>query len=329
MLNIALVGLGFIGETHLQAYNSVKEARVHTVCTTQVTSENKVNNYKVVKEFDSVLADPEIDVVDICLPTFLHEQYIIRAARAKKHIICEKPLTLTEESVKRILQTVSDEGVRLFVGHVVRFWPEYQKLKHYIDEEVLSNVNWFTAKRLGQFPTWSNWFKEPEKSGGALFDLHIHDIDFAYYLFGNVESVYAIGQQSEEGAWSQMLTNIRFKNGVQAAIESSHEMPNGYPFTAEYRAQTSKQTLSYQMKAGSNIDDLQSASQSFDLFNDEVVKPIRVSKHDPFTLELQYFIDCINENAKNEVIPLSDVKYVIGLINSIKKSLETKEVVRL
>src|SRR5690606_15158750 len=116
-----------------------------------------------VSSYEEMLKRKDIDVVDICLPTYLHEEYITKAALAGKHIICEKPLALSSHAVKRMMEVVEEANVQLFVGHVLRFWPEYRAIKSYISSNV-EKVKIVHAKRLGQLPTWRDWFQYPEKS---------------------------------------------------------------------------------------------------------------------------------------------------------------------
>lgn len=195
MKSIGLVGLGFIGKMHLKAYQSIEHGQVTAICTRSEVDDEAIKELfhgTYTSDYDDLLSNKEIDIIDICLPTYLHEEYIIKAAKAGKHIICEKPLTLTLESASRIFKEIQENNVKLFVGHLLRFWPEYQVIKSYSESEKLKDIDIVHAKRLGQFPTWSDWFQYPEKSGGALFDLHIHDIDFVYYLLGEVDSLSLI-----------------------------------------------------------------------------------------------------------------------------------------
>ena len=208
MQHIGLVGLGFIGKTHLAAYNHIQNAQVTAICTENKVEESPIMGIydgSFVTDYDDLLKEKDIDIIDICLPTYLHEEYIVKAANAGKHIICEKPLTLTLESANRIMNAVQQNNVKLFVGHVLRFWPEYQAIKSYSESDKLKNIEIVHAKRLGKLPTWSSWFQHPEKSGGALYDLHLHDIDFAYYLLGEVESVYAVGRFMSTGKAGRKL----------------------------------------------------------------------------------------------------------------------------
>jgi predicted dehydrogenase len=322
MQRIGLVGLGFIGKAHLEAYRKIPNAEVVAICTRDVSREvDGYSEHTFVSDYDAMLMRDDIDMVDICLPTYLHEEYIIKAARAKKHIICEKPLSLSLESVERIYDEVDKCGVRLFIGHVLRFWPAYQKIKETSMAKTLQNIDVIHAQRLGQLPTWSTWFQYPEKSGGALFDLHLHDIDFVYYLLGEVEQVYAVGNQNEHGAWNHIMTTLSFRNGAKAFVEASQKMPVGYPFTMMFRAQSPNGTLDFQLKAGENIEDI--SGSNFVLYENNQVTKVDIEEGDAFQNELAYFINCVENDQANRIIPLPDVLYVIRLLEAINLSLET------
>ncbi|WP_051189199.1 Gfo/Idh/MocA family protein [Halalkalibacillus halophilus] len=332
MKNVGLVGLGFIGKAHFNAYQHIPNAEVTAICTrSEVTDPEIVNNFHglLIQNFDELLKNESIDIIDICLPTYLHEEYIVKAAEAGKHIICEKPLTLTEESTERIISVANENDVELFVGHLLRFWPEYELIKSYKETDQLNGLDIVHAKRLGQFPAWSDWFKYPEKSGGALFDLHIHDIDFAYYLLGEVESVYAVGSQNEQGAWTQIMTTLVFKNKTKAFIEASNQMPDGYPFTMNFRAQAKDATLEFAVSAGENIEGIDENNSSLNFYKDQSNQSLNVPLSDPFQKELAYFVSCLEENSENKIIPVSDVRYVMKLLQSIKSSLETGQVIEI
>ncbi|WP_042146703.1 Gfo/Idh/MocA family protein [Paucisalibacillus sp. EB02] len=322
MQRVGLVGLGFIGKAHLEAYHKLLNAEVVAICTRNVDRHKDIlSTYTFISDYEELLIRDDIDLVDICLPTYLHEEYIIKAARAKKNIICEKPLSLSVESVRRILDEVEKCGVKLFVGHVLRFWPQYQAIKAYSETETLKDIEIVHAQRLGQPATWSSWFKHPKKSGGALFDLHLHDIDFIYYLLGEVKYVYAQGTQNQYGAWNHIMTTLTFKGGEKAFVEASNRMPPGYPFTMTLRAQTHKNTLDFHLKAGENIESINNSS--FVLFENEILTEVPVERVDPFQNELSYFVDCLENDRENKIVPLDDVLYVIRLLEAINLSLET------
>lgn len=324
MINVGLVGLGFIGKTHLEAYEALPNAKVIQICSR--SGSDSLINYKgkVTADYDALLSNPEIDVIDICLPTYLHEEYIVRAAKAGKNIICEKPLALTAEAVKRIIKIVEEENVRLFIGHVLRFWPAYQAIKQMSESPDFHSIKTVDAKRLGQVPTWSEWFQYPEKSGGALFDLHIHDIDFTYYLLGRVKSVYAVGHQNEYGAWEHIMTTLQFKNQAKAFIEASHMMPYKYPFTMSFRAQANNGLIDFGLKAAENIEQINSSQMH--LYKGKEQSEIPIEENNAFQNELAYFVDCLEDNQENQIIPLADVIYIIQLLEAIEQSLKTGEI---
>ncbi|MEW8988197.1 MAG: Gfo/Idh/MocA family oxidoreductase, partial [Bacillus sp. (in: firmicutes)] len=285
--------------------------------------------YHFVKEYEEILDNKEIDIVDICLPSYLHEDFIVKAAKAGKHIICEKPLTLTVESAHRILQEVNRNQVILFVGHVLRFWPEYEIIKSYSESDLLRTIEVVHAKRIGQSPAWSNWFQFPKKSGGALFDLHIHDIDFVSYILGKVESVYAVGTKNSYGAWDHVMTTLTFQNQSKAFVEASQRMPKGYPFTMSFRAQTSQSVLDFHLAAGENIEHLTQGDYHFWYYTHEKKVPITLDSSDAFEKELSYFVNCIEKGEANQVIPNEDVLYRLQVLEAIERSLETKSEIRL
>lgn len=332
MKNIGLVGLGFIGKTHLQAYNHIDNAQVTSICTKSSMNNLEIsreNNIAIVAEYDDLLANHEIDIIDICLPTYLHEDYIIKALNAGKHVICEKPLTLKIKSAERILRAVQESNRKLFVGHVLRFWPEYELIKAYSENGLLGNIEMVHAQRLGQFPTWSNWFKQPDLSGGALFDLHIHDIDFSYYLLGEVDSVYSIGSQNEYGAWNHVMSTLTFKNKSMAFVEASQKMPSSYPFTMSFRAQSRENVLELNIRAGENIESIDESKNQLLFYSNEKVSPVEIQSYDAFQKELAYFVNCIESDEVNNIIPLEQVLYTLKLLEAIQRSLEEKKIIWL
>jgi predicted dehydrogenase len=332
MKNIGLVGLGFMGKTHLETYQKIGNCQVKAICTRNKVANNQIpSDYKgsFVTDYEDLLKNPDIDIIDICLPTYLHEEYLLKAANAGKHIICEKPLTLTLESANRIVDAVTRNNVRLFVAHVLRFWPEYQLMKSYSETDKLKDIEIVHASRLGQAPAWSSWFQDPDKSGGALFDLHIHDIDFVYYLLGQVDTVYAVGTKNKDGAWDHVMTTLTFKNKSKAFVEASQRMPIGFPFSFSLRAQAVQGTVDFTVAAGENIENIHDSDHQFTYYSNQKKASIEIEKADAFQNELAYFVKCLEMDQENTVIPLDDVLYTLKLLKAIELSLETRQEVRV
>ena len=132
MVNVAIVGAGFMGGTHLSAYQQMPDVRVTAVCDKGEAAGRSLAEKAGCPWYGSCIemltAEPQIDVVDICLPTFLHEESVILAAEFRKVIICEKPAALSREIFVHMLDAIQKAQVALNVGHVIRYWPDAKKL---------------------------------------------------------------------------------------------------------------------------------------------------------------------------------------------------------
>ena len=327
MVKIAIVGAGFMGDTHATAYENMENAVLMAVCD-QNAEKGKALAEKFhcahYADFNEMIAACELDMIDICLPTFLHEQFVIQAANAGKHIICEKPVTLNVESLDRMLEAVDRNHVTMYVGQVVRFWPEYVEAKKLLENGTLGELKSYYAARLSEHPAWSEWYRKVENSGGGLLDLHLHDIDYACYLFGRPEKVYAIGQKNKYGSWNHVSSMLTFANGFSATIEGILEMPAGYPFTMQLRMAGSEKAFEYIMKAGKNLEDVASAGRASYLYGDGESKKLSIQEKDAYTIELQHFVNCIDQNRVSEVLNMQQVREVLCTIRALNQSLEEK-----
>jgi predicted dehydrogenase len=146
---------------------------------------------KVYPDLEAML--PEVDVVDICTPSYLHYPMVMQAAAAGKHVVCEKPLALEVDQARQMVAACRQAGVRLLVGHVVRFFPEYALAKATVDRGDIGRPGVIRLHRGSYRPKKpvGNWFLDESKSGGIIMDLMIHDFDYARWVAGDVASVYA------------------------------------------------------------------------------------------------------------------------------------------
>lgn len=333
MLNIGIIGSGFIGCTHAAAVNNSEKVNLVAIADVNEEAGKKAaedNKCKWYADAEEMLKREEIDIVDICLPTFLHEQYVLLGAKYKKNILCEKPVALSLESFDRMVSATENAGVNFMVAQVIRFWPEYADIKKHYDAGEFGNIKMVYANRLAQHPTWTTWHRDPAKSGGGLFDLHLHDVDFVRYIFGKPKSVYAIGYQSETGCWNHIISNFVFENGVRAAVEGAFEMTENFPFNMYFRIVGEDRTVEYNLSAGLNLEDVGSAKRQEVLFEtgkDPVFADVDQSE-DAYQTEIEYFAGCVEKGVKPDVVPIEQSREVIEMILAIKKSLETGKVVR-
>ena len=325
MLQVAMIGSGFVAKQHALAYQALPGIELIAI----------VNPYPeaaadLVKEFackyyatlDEAVSELKIDIADVCAPTYLHEQYVIQAAKAGCHVLCEKPVTFTLESFDRMTAACHENGVQFMVAQVARWWPEFVSIKDYLENDKLGTLQMIYEKRLCQLPPWSVWHRDPKKSGGGLYDLNIHDIDFLVSVFGKPKSVYAIGWKTELGCWMHVVSNLIWESGVKAVVETCLEMPGPWPFSIEFRGTGEKGTLHYALQAGVNIADGERGSD-FIWYpaGAEQPQPLHAEQRDMFRDEIEEFVNAIREN-RQPVVTVQQSRQVLEVILATLKSLE-------
>jgi len=167
------------------------------------------------------------DLIDICTPPAEHASATIAAARAGKHVICEKPIARHLADARAMIAACESAGVRLFVAHVVRFFPEFARAKAVLDSGALGRIGVVRSVRGGAPPGHSNWFTDIEQSGGVTLDVAIHDIDYMRWLCGDVVRVFARGLIFRSLKVDHTLITLRFAGGAIGHIEGSWAFPAG------------------------------------------------------------------------------------------------------
>lgn len=196
---------------------------------------------------DDMLKKEDFDAVDICLPTYLHKEYAIKLMRAGKHVLSEKPMSLSYADCTEMLNVAKECNKKITVGQCLHFEAGYMFLKKCIDENTFGNIQSITLDRLSELPLWKcfeGWYLDVNRSGSTPFDLHIHDIDIANYLLGMPEAVSAV---AIDNAVPMQYVNSRlfYKNGVKVFATASWNETAGTPFTMSYRAKFDRATLVY------------------------------------------------------------------------------------
>ena len=192
-MKVGIVGAGSMGTTHAAGWDETPAEIVGFVAETSREADGLAKRYnaKVYPSLDAMLAD--VEVVDICSPTHLHYEMVLKAAAGGKHIICEKPLARTTDQAQEMVTACRKAGVQLLVAHVVRFFPEYALARSAVAEGHIGKPAVIRLHRGSYRPKKpaGNWFLDEEKSGGILMDLMIHDYDYARWVAGEVETVSA------------------------------------------------------------------------------------------------------------------------------------------
>lgn len=318
MFKIALIGSGFMGQYHAEAYRNIEDAELVCVFDSDFDSVKKFakkHNCKPMSRFQD-LSKEEIDVIDICIPTPYHKNYIIKSAQFTDKIICEKPLARTLEDGEKILKICEKEKIKLFIGHVVRFFPEYKKAHQIIKDRKLGKVGVVRTSRCSQFPQRKDkWFENLAMSGGVVLDFLIHDFDFLRWCFGDVKRVYGEGLAFKKIKKADYaLVTMRFKNGIIAHTEGSW-MHSQFYYGFEIAGE--KGMLEYDSRNATSMN-LNITNKERGEFSYVSESPV---KEDPYTIELRYFIDCIKNNKKSLITPYDAFKALeisLSALESIK-----------
>jgi predicted dehydrogenase len=307
-MRIAVLGLGFMGSTHLKALRDLPG-----VATVAVYSydDNKLSgdlsgiqgniggpgeklDFSAVKKFRAIeplLADPEIDAVDICLPTHLHSSVAIDALRAGKHVLVEKPMALDGASADDMIAEASKQARILMTAQVLRFFPMYRVLREAIRGGTLGSVRHAVFRRRCAAPAWSKWLQDPEKSGGGVFDLLIHDVDMCLHLFGVPETVSATGYVALESGIDVITGELHYAGGSTVVVAGGWHHPKSYPFSMEYTVVGDNGTIEYS-----------STGRSPTLYRiDGTAEPLEMQEVDGYRAEIEYFVECCRTGASPEL----------------------------
>lgn len=294
-MRVGLVGAGFMGGVHLSAYAGIPGVEVVGVADARPESAEAgaaMVGARPYASYEELVAAEDVDVVDICLPTGFHRELAVRAAGEGRHVILEKPIARTIEDAGEILDAFSGDGPRLFVGHVVRFFPEYVGIKEKIEAGELGTVGVVRTSRRSPFLLgWNDWYADWRVSGGVLLDLVIHDFDFLRWSLGEVERVYARGVLGHEyNRLDYALVTLRFESGAIAHVEGHWGFPGPFNYSIEVAGSRALLTTDSTERASLELIG-ETAAEGLDL----------ATGRSPYEAELEHFIRCIDTGEESIV----------------------------
>ena len=341
MVKVGILGAGFMGEMHSNVYaNLADSAKLVSVCDIDKSKAGKIAVPRAAETFDLAGFDgflnSGIDVVDICLPTYSHVEYTVKAARAGKHVLCEKPMALNLKEADEMLNAVKKAKVKFMVAHCIRFWPEYLVLKEFVEKKQFGKLRSLFLSRLSPTPIWSwnNWLATSKRSGGAALDLHIHDTDFVVFLLGMPESVYSVGTIDKNGL-SHIYTDYNFKNYAVVA-EGGWNMPDKFPFNMSYLAVFEEGVLSFSLHQNPTLLCYIQGKETYtpEIQVQELAAVSSETKGNISSLggyynEIKYFIECIEKNMAPKIVTGFDARESLRVILSEFKSVETGKIIKL
>jgi len=339
MVRVGILGMGFIGQQHFGTWKDVEGAEVVAVADKEIdrvaesataiggnigdAAPIDLSGLKRFSALEAMLDAGGLDVVDICLPTFLHPPLVEQALEGGVHVICEKPMALDVEKCDEMLAAAEESGKMLFLAHCIRFWPEYEVLAKMVAGGELGRLVSLKLTRVSPSPFWSQggWLNDPEKSGGALLDLHIHDADFVMSLLGMPPAVLSRAGNIRAGGpkVDHVITEYLY-DGMAVVAEGGWAMPPQYPFEMAFEALGEKGCLSfstshdpmltfYQTGGGSTVPERRAATG--------------------YLQELEYFAGCVRDNRQPQRVTAYDGREAVRLIMAEKNSIHSGGIVDL
>ena len=309
-MRIAVLGLGFMGVTHLKGMRSVPHAHlaaVHSRDAAKLSGDlrsiqgnlggpGEQFDFSGVARYDSiepVLADPSIEAIDICLPTHMHAEVAIEALRAGKHVLVEKPMALDADSARRMLTAAREQDRVLMCAQVLRFLPAYEVLRDAIGSGKLGAVRLAMFRRRCAAPAWSRWLADASQSGGGVFDLLIHDIDMCLHLFGRPDTVSATGYEALPSGVDIITAELHYPGLGTAFVTGGWHHPKSYPFSMEYTVVADGGTIDYS-----------SLGRDPTLYRSNGdVGLLPMTNADGYAAEIGYFVECCEKGQKPELCP--------------------------
>ena len=321
MQKVALVGTGHMGTAHGNAYTSMPNAELVALMDIRPDEAEKLASAvggQYFTDFDKMLAATNPDVIDVCVPTPWHKEYVLKAAAAGKHVVTEKPMARTLDDCREMIEATNRAGVTFMIGHVLRFFPEFAAAKAQVDAGAVGKPAVVRTSRGGGYPrAWNNWFGNFEWSGGAVLDLIIHDFDWLRWTFGEVERVYAKGLiNSGIDETDYALVTLRFKSGVIAHVEGTWLNPTGFTVTFEVVGDRGMIEFSNKTAVPLVVARTQTEEQKVG-----VPIPESPTTKNPVYQELQHFIDCVETGAKPCITPedgMRAVEIALAALESIR-----------
>ncbi len=331
MLRAGVLGAGFMGGTHARAFAELPDVRVLGVSSRSAEKAAALAGEVGAEPFTDTMAlatHPQVDVVSVTLPTHLHEEYTVAALNSGKPVLLEKPMGLSVEECEVMIAAADQSGQILMLAHVLRFWPEYVALVDFVKSGELGEPLSASATRLSARPTWGDWFTNPDWTGGAVHDLHIHDLDTLNWLFGTPRSVYSRGQRGAPGGWDQVLTLVDYGQ-VGCLAEGSVMMPDEYPFTMTLRVLCEKGSVEFIFRAGgTGVETGNTSGISLMIYESGVEpRPLSAPGGDAYKAQVAYFADCVREKRPPERGTPEQGRLAVKTALAAREALETNQVI--
>ncbi|MGE3109242.1 MAG: Gfo/Idh/MocA family protein [Phycisphaerales bacterium] len=335
-VGLGVIGLGVMGATHVRCMSAIAArgaVRLAAVCDhhpdrrtglvrasgnmTSIATDERLFDPAAVRTFadpGDLLADPHVDAVHICTPTDSHADLAIRALRAGKHVLIEKPVAIASADVARVIDAAAGTNLVCMPAMCMRFWPGWAWVRERMRTREFGAVTGATFQRVGTPPGWSpGFYGHAERSGGALVDLHIHDADFILWCFGEPAEVVSTGSTNH------LTTIYRFARGPSHVVaEGGWGHAPGFGFRMRYTISFENATAEFDLGRAPTVI----------LYRNGQSEPIEFPPESAYYLEIEHFVDRVGGVGDPDRGPtLRDAWTAARLLEAERRSLETGQAV--
>lgn len=333
-MQIGIVGLGFMGATHFRAVQKLSDAKVGAICTRDraklagdwrgikgnfgdAGGMQDLSGVRMYESLEAMLADDALDIIDVCLPTDLHRPVTEAALRAGKHVLVEKPIASTVTDADAMIKTSEQCRRKLFVGQVLRFYPEFRLVWDMVQSGELGALKALHLKRM---ICKSNDLAGLAHRGGAILDLHIHDADFVQMLLGMPREVYATGLVVSDYPTHVSATYV-YDQAVNVSVVTGYSAVPTIKFEHGYAAYFENGTLQFSSLTGGGPV----------LWLRDVPDPItpEMGEPDPFKAQLQYVVDACAGKHDGRLLSGQSARDSLLLVEKVTESVHSGRPVRI
>ena len=329
MYRIGIAGFGFMGQCHCRAYREVSKARVTAVFDSDPRTFEKpptqgniaagelgdLKGAAKFTDFERFLAD-DLDVIDICAPTYLHRELTEMALRSGRAVICEKPMALSVADCDAMIEASRQCKRPLMVAQCVRFWPGYDVILEAVRSGKYGRCLSATFRRIGGAPAWSGWFLKASLSGGGILDCLVHDFDLARAAFGTPSEIAARGTADALGTGSGISycrADLHYPVGPESVtIEGGWVIGQAFPFSMSAFVQFEQATLAFGIEPGAALA----------IYHQNGRKEVPALKPGQgYEWELRYFLDCLAANDSPGRCPPAESRDAIAMAVAARDSI--------
>lgn len=322
MLKIGVIGIGGMGNVHINNIGRIDFAKVTALCDISPQAQQKADEIgaSLFTDIDQMMAESNLDAVCVCTPTFMHYDHIKKVISHGVNVITEKPLALSSLQAKALFDLASEKSVMIFVAHVIRFWNEYALLRDIIRDERYGKVLDAEFLRLSACPKWvkGGWLFDKEKSGHIPFDLHIHDLDFIVSVFGKPEK-YAFTSSGNKNKDYKEHYRFTYIYSDKTVVAQASWYNADIPFKAGFRVYFENAVVEY---VGDRMMAYSFDFEPVQLNAGETLKVetgINVPATDAYYNELLHFLECVLDNRPSDMFSQEELMTVIEILEDINK----------